>query len=236
MKRPMATLPALLAAAVSLSLTCFPLPDLSAAGKPPSDDGTMRPVPKAVCGPGDHPETGLQGQVPAVLRMQGFQGFNCNLELVAQSRGDGANWQSDQYKQRHGSKVEHVCAYYGTAATTANRTHVGVPVVDITNAASPTTTAYLTTTSMLDPWESLKVNERRQLLAADNGRNAAGGPFVDVYDLSNDCRSPQLLASVPVGTGTDGGPVAPILGHEGSWAPDGLTYYGGDMRNGGGEG
>jgi len=235
MKRSIPTLPALLAAAVSLSLTCFPLLDVSAAGKSPRDSGAMGPVPKAVCGPNDHPETGLQGQVPAVLRMQGFQGFNCNLELVAQSRGDGANWQSDEYKQRHGSKVEHVCAYYGTAATTANRTHVGVPVVDITNAANPTPTAYLTTTSMLDPWESLKVNERRQLLAADNGRNAAGGPFVDIYDLSNDCRSPQLLASVPVGTGTDGGPVAPILGHEGSWAPDGLTYYGGDIRTGGGQ-
>ena len=33
--------------------------------------------------------------------------------------------------------------------------------------------------------------------------------------------------SVPVGTGADGGIVATIVGHEGSFAPDGLTYYGG---------
>src|SRR5256885_14501243 len=39
-------------------------------------------VTKAVCGPEDHPETALQGQVPASLRATGFQGFNCNLKLV----------------------------------------------------------------------------------------------------------------------------------------------------------
>ena len=65
---------------------------------------------------------------------------------------------------------------------------MGVPVIDITDNSNPTPTAYLTTTSMLDPWESLKVNERRQLLAADNGQNGGGGPEVDIYDLSGDCR------------------------------------------------
>jgi hypothetical protein len=80
---------------------------------------------------------------------------------------------------------------------------------------------------MLDPWESLKVNAKRQLLGADNGHNNAGGPEIDIYDLSGDCREPQLLASVAVGTGKDGGDIAPVIGHEGSWAPDGLTYYGG---------
>src|SRR5205823_5822360 len=51
-------------------------------------------VPKAVCGPNDHPETALQGQVPAAMRAAGFKGFNCNLELLGQSKGDGANWQT----------------------------------------------------------------------------------------------------------------------------------------------
>src|SRR5258708_35164919 len=60
------------------------------------DDGGKIPltVPKAVCGPEDHPETGLQGQVPAALRATGFQGFNCNLRLVSQSKNDGGNWQT----------------------------------------------------------------------------------------------------------------------------------------------
>jgi len=198
-------------------------------------------VPKAQCGPHDRPETGLQGQVPAALRAAGFMGFNCNLELIGQSRGDGGNWQSAEFRDRerperfdrwgrgHGHRPERVCGYHTTAspALSGPRANFGVPVLDLTNPRHPTPTAHLTTTSMLDPWESLKVNERRQLLAADNGQNGAGGPEVDIYDVSDDCRFPQLLASVPVGTGADGGIVASVIGHEGSWAPDGLTYYGG---------
>jgi hypothetical protein len=198
-----------------------------------SDQGPVPlTIPKATCGPNDHPETGLQGQVPAPLRAAGFKGFNCNLELIGQSKGDGANWQTAEFRHGHAR----VCAYHGTASPalslpTRNPATFGVPVIDITNPSAPTTTGHLQTISMLDPWESLKVNERRQLLAADNGQNGGGGPEVDIYDVSSDCRFPQLLASLPVGTGTDGsGVVAPIIGHEGSWAPDGLTYYGGDLR------
>jgi hypothetical protein len=204
-------------------------------------------VPKATCGPNDRPETALQGQVPAAMRAAGFNGFNCNLMLVGQARGDGANWQTTQFKQRlrqgedddqdHDrgrGNTQRVCGYHGTAAAARSlpgRTNFGVRVLDLTDPSDPTITAYLNTPAMHDPWESLKVNERRQLLGADNGQNGGGGPEVDIYDISQDCRFPQLLASMPVGTGADGGMVAPIIGHEGSWAPDGLTYYGGDIRN-----
>src|SRR5947208_12766639 len=115
-------------------------------------------VPKAVCGPHDKPETALQGQVPAALRAAGFKGFNCNLELIGQSRGDGANWQTTQFTE--GNRR---CAYHGTAFTTANRMHTGVPVIDISEPSAPTPQSYLDTTAMKDPWESLKVNERRKL-------------------------------------------------------------------------
>src|SRR5690242_10603956 len=129
------------------------------------------PVPKAVCGPGDKPETALQGQVPAALRAAGFQGFSCNLQLVGQVRGEGANWQTTEWREGKG-KTKKVCAYHGTAApsfpanfalTLPARTNLGVRVIDITNPSAPVNTAYLQTTSMLDPWESLKINERRQL-------------------------------------------------------------------------
>src|SRR5437879_2258056 len=59
------------------------------------------PVPKAVCGPGDRPETGLQGQVPASERAQpgGFQGWSCNLQLIAQVKGEGASWSADEMRE-----------------------------------------------------------------------------------------------------------------------------------------
>ena len=225
-------------------------------GKKDSDNKPIPvTVPKAVCGPHDRPETALQGQVPAALRAAGFKGFNCNLELIGQSRGDGANWQTTQFKQRargergdddrddddgddrdggHGKNDTRICGYHGTASPTLSlpgRAHLGVAVLDLTDAKNPAPTAYLSTTAMLDPWESLKVNERRQLLAADNGQNGGAGPEIDIYDLSDDCRYPQLLASVAVGKadGSTGVP-ATVTGHEGAWAPDGLTYYGGDLR------
>src|SRR5277367_5560731 len=214
---------------------------------PPAIADQLKPpppltVPKATCGQRDHPETALQGQVPAYLRAMGFQGFNCNLELVGQVRSDGANWQSDEFREHRDDRRDHTCAYHGTAYATATgpstgRTQIGVPVIDMTNPSAPVPTSYLTSISMLDPWESLKVNTPRELLAADNAHNGGGGqggPEVDVYDLSVDCRFPQLLASRAVGTGTDGGMVSPIFpnGHEGAFAPDGLTYYRGDLANG----
>src|SRR5437660_7075813 len=73
------------------------------------------PVPKAVCGPGDKPETGLQGQVPAALRAAGFQGFSCNLKLIGQVRDEGANWQSTEWREGREGRNKKVCAYHGTA-------------------------------------------------------------------------------------------------------------------------
>jgi len=220
-----------------------------AAEESESSDAGPRTVPKAVCGPEDRPETGLQGQVPAALRAAGFQGFNCNLKLIGQSKNDGGNWQTTEFKERRqavsdgeggdpADKPLHVCGYYGSQSPalspkTRDPATYGVRVVDLTEPRKPTLTGYLQTSSMLDPWESLKVNERRQLLAADQGANGGGGPAVDIYDVSEDCRSPQLLASIAVGTGADGAAPAPVapIGHEGSFAPDGLTYYIGDTTH-----
>src|SRR5438445_9619006 len=174
-----------------VAFSCIALSTFLAGGSSGEEEEDAAPltVAKATCGADDHPETALQGQVPAALRAAGFHGFNCNLKLVGQSRGDGANWQSTEFRDEH----HHICAYHGTSFSTANRTHLGVPVIDVTEPEAPTPTGYLATTSMLDPWESLKVNERRQLLGADNGHNVGGGPEVAIYDVSGDCRTPQLL-------------------------------------------
>jgi hypothetical protein len=91
----------------------------------------------------------------------------------------------------------------------------------------------LTTPAMLDSWESLRVNERRQILIGDNGQNGGGGAEVDIYDLSGDCSNPQLLSSTQIGSRPgDAAPPRAVVGHEGNIAPDGLTYYVGNTRNG----
>src|SRR6266852_6181864 len=214
-----------------LALLGFSLPALG-GGAPSQENALLVPVPRAVCGPGDHPESALQGQVPAALRASGFQGFNCNLQLIGQSRGDGASWQHAFFKDRAG----HNCAYYDTSSPvngTANRTHLGTVVIDVSNPTNPTPTAYLSSLAMLDPWESLKVNAQRQLLGGEDGTNATGTSQLDLYDISGDCTHPQLLSSVATGTAANGDgaalPTGQILaGHEGNFSPDGLTWYSGD--------
>src|SRR5712671_4289314 len=108
-----------------VTLSCIALWGVAQGGKPSVGGSVPLIVPKATCGPNDHPETGLQGQVSAALRASGFKGFNCNLELVGQSKGDGANWQTAEFRSAsgngnsngkgNGKKDGIVCAYHGTA-------------------------------------------------------------------------------------------------------------------------
>lgn len=203
---------------------------------PPVVFSEIVPKPTA-CATGDQPETGLQGQVPAALRAAGFKGFNCNIGLVGQLQGEGGNWSSATFKDKAGNR----CAYHSTGSPTnfgtgasAGRQNPGVPVINITDPAKPVRTMSLTTKAMLDPWESLRVSHNRQLLVADNGTNSGGGPEVDVYDLSQDCRAPQLMSSIALtySTGDPAAPEKPINGHEGAISPDGLTYYVGSLTSG----
>src|SRR5215469_18765008 len=55
-------------------------------------DGFPGSVPRAICGPGDHTESGLQGQTTTQERFSGDseRAYNCNLELVGRYRGEGA--------------------------------------------------------------------------------------------------------------------------------------------------
>ena len=168
------------------------------------------PVPPATCGPGSVPEHGLQGEVPKADRDSGRSrlGYHCNLELVGQYQGEGQSWQNAWYGH---------CDYFNTVFPGRER-RPGVQVVDVSDPAHPRLTVTLTTPAMLGPHESLKVNQRRGLLGAVAAWSPAGNEpvFFDVYDLTADCAHPVLRASVPLNM---------PIGHEGNWAPDGLTYY-----------
>jgi hypothetical protein len=177
-------------------------------GDPKSNTGLMGPAPRAHCGPGDRTEGGLQGQVTPEERFSGDSelGYNCNLELVGQYRGEGAFSQG-------GPTYFGDCAYYGTDRVTARQQHLGVTVIDASDPQHPRVSAYLDDTpAMLAPHETLKVHAKRKLLVA--GQN--NGPNFAVYDLSADCRHPVLLSSIDL-PGSEG--------HMGNFAPDGRTYY-----------
>ncbi|MEW6471397.1 MAG: hypothetical protein AB1679_03920 [Actinomycetota bacterium] len=187
---------------------------LAAVGLAPTPVGSAAPVadravPAADCGPGSLPETGLQGQVPQSDRDSGrsTQGYRCNLQLVGQHQGEGASIQNAWYGD---------CDYYGTAIGGPVR-NPGVQVVDVADPARPKVTARLVSPAMTEPWESLKVHEARGLLAAVHGGVGLGPVFFDVYDVKTDCRAPRLLSSLPLPSN--------IIGHEGTWAPDGRTYW-----------
>ena len=180
-------------------------------------------VAKATCGPNDKPETALQGQVTAAERAAGFEGTNCNLTLVGQSKNEGAAWSAAVFRDRAGR----VCAYWGTELPSVNRQNPGVAVINMTSPASPFYVMSLTTPGMILPHESLRVHVGRQILIADR----TAGPNLDIYDLSGGCDNPQVISTTLPGTGEPGSTVSPrpVMGHEGMISHDGLTYYMGNL-------
>jgi hypothetical protein len=177
--------------------------------------GSMGPVPKANCGPGDRTESGLQGQTTPQERLSGDSelGYNCNLELVGKYQGEGA------YSQ-DGPTFFGDCAYYGTDNITSLQQHHGVVVVDVSDSQHPQASAFLDDSpAMLAPHESLKVHAQRGLLVAGQ----FNGPGFAVYDVSADCRHPVLKSSI-VMNGS--------FGHQGNFAPDGMTFYLTQMNRG----
>src|SRR5262252_5454129 len=118
-------------------------------------------VPKAVCGAGDHTESGLQGQTTPQERSSGDsqRAYNCNLQLVGQYQGEG-NYSQD------GPAYAGSCAYYATDRVTSLQKHLGITVIDASDPQHPVPTAYLDDTpAALNPHETVKHNDRRNLLA-----------------------------------------------------------------------
>src|SRR5438128_233323 len=98
-------------------------------------------VPKANCGPGDHTESGFQGETTVQERFSGDsqRAYNCNLELVGQEPQDEFQGAFSQ----DGPAYSGECAYYGTdrAATLQ-----GIKVIDVSDPQHPRVSAHLTDT------------------------------------------------------------------------------------------
>jgi hypothetical protein len=120
--------------------------------------------------------------------------------------------------ERYVDAAGHDCAYYDTTLmfpTNALDAEGGVNVMDMSNPAKPTLTTRLLTPAMDTPHESLVLSRERGLLAAVAGNLTTNVGQIDIYDISNDCRQPELRSSTPMG----------FLGHESGLSPDGKTFY-----------
>jgi len=173
-----------------------------------SSDGFPASVPKAICGPGEHTESGLQGETTVQERFSGDseRAYNCNLELVGQEDQDTFQ---GAYSQ-DGPAYYDVCAYYGNDRPATGQ---GIKVIDASDPAHPRVSAQLTDTpAALNAHETVATNANTRLLVAGQ----TDGPNFAVYDIS-DCRHPVLKGSVNASSSS--------FHHMGAFAPDGKTYY-----------
>jgi hypothetical protein len=206
-----------------LALTGVPTP----ARAPVQEDvqRPLAPVPPAICGPGSRPLAGEQGRVTAaaIASPAAAAGWTCNLAQVGHfaSPGGFRVW-------RYVDQAGHVCAFYDTSivsplnvVSAAAGPSPGVEVLDMSNPAHPVGTDVLTSLPMLAPHESLNLNAKRGLLAAELGNATTYPGLMSIYDISHDCRHPIL----------DSTTLAVRFGHESGFSPDGNTFY-----IGGGEG
>ena len=176
------------------------------------------PTPQIACDSQSLPETGVQGRVPKaeVDNGRAAKGYTCNTAMVGH-QGNSGGFRVERYIDAAG----HECAFYDstllfpTNLKNGATSEIGVYVLDMTDHAHPVFTTNLTTPAMVSPHESLRLNQKRGLLVADMGYPTFNPGFVDVYDVSKDCRHPVLDSSTPLG----------ILGHESAFSPDGTVFY-----------
>ena len=199
-------------AALGLVVTQNPGGGASAASAP-----SMAATPGVRCDKGSLPES-TQGRVPAadVASGRAALGYTCNARMVSHF-GTTGGFRVERYKDTAG----HICGYYDSTllfakdVAAAGTETTGTYVMDLTDPAHPVHTDTLRTPAFQTPHESVRLNQKRGLLVADMGYPTFQPGFVDVYDVTADCRHPAFRSSTPLG----------VLGHEGGFSPDGNTFW-----------
>ncbi len=169
------------------------------------------------CDKGSMPET-VQGKAPKADYDSGraAKGYFCNARMISHY-GVSGGYRVERYVDAAG----HECAYWDSTLLWPHNVPdqgtegPGVYVMDMHDPAHSVHTDTLRTPAMQSPHESLRLNVKRGLLVADMGYPTWNPGFVDVYDVTKDCRHPVLDSSTPMG----------VLGHEGGFSPDGKTFY-----------
>ncbi|MFT5563318.1 MAG: hypothetical protein ACI970_000029 [Myxococcota bacterium] len=197
-------------------------PALARALEPP-----LTATPQGACGPGSRPESGVQGRVSRLDMQSGraAEGYTCNTELVSSHKsavvegntlGTIGGFKVHRYVDGAGNE----CAYYDTTLlfpTNLGDQEGGVVVLDMSDSSDPVATATLRTPGMVSMHETLVISEERGILA---GISAAAEPIelpavLDLYDLTQDCRQPQLISSTPM----------PVLAHESGMSANGDLFW-----------
>ncbi len=208
MRRPSLRTLSLLSCA-ALAITAFPAS--SAGPKQPA------PTPGIACDKGSLPEK-TQGRAPLsdVASGRYAKGYTCNATEISHF-GTRGGYRVERYVDKAG----HECAYYDTTllfpkdAKDQGTDGPGTYVMDMTDPAHPVHTDTLRSFAFDSPHESVRLNQKRGLIVADAANPTAYPGVVDIFDVSADCRTPKFVSSTPLG----------ILGHEGGFAPDGMTFY-----------
>lgn len=179
----------------------------------------LQPVPRAACDAQSDPLAAqVQGRVTwaAVNAPGAADGWRCNLSLVSHFNSPGG-FRVWRYTDKQGQ----TCAYYDTSfvsplniVSLAGGPTLGVFVLNMDDPAQPVHTDTLTSLAMLAPHESLNLNRKRGLLAAEVGNAATLPGSMAIYDVSEDCQHPRLLGTEPT-----------IFGHESGFSPDGKTFW-----------
>ncbi|HVE99533.1 MAG TPA: hypothetical protein VNA12_10195 [Mycobacteriales bacterium] len=203
-----------LAAAGFVLVAVEALAAVSASSQTKVDPG---PVPRATCGPGSHPETGMQGRIPPtdIASGRADSGYDCNVSLVGLLKTGNAGWKVARYG---------TCAYFngdpgGLPLGLTTTSVPGTYVADVSDPARPTVTDVLRTPAMSSPHESMALDARRGLLMATLANFFTAPGVLEIYDIKTDCRHPRLISTLP----------SAVLGHEGNLSSDGLTYYSGSL-------
>lgn len=143
--------------------------------------------------------------------------FSCNMQLLGHY-GTRGGYKVERYIDKQG----HECAIYDSTllfpkdAISTGQDLTGAFVLDMTDPSHPVRTTTLLAPAMQSPHESMALNQARGLLAAVTSNPAVGPPSLATYDVTADCRNPTMEPpSVAAISG----------GHEGNWAPDGMTFY-----------
>lgn len=209
---PMFLVGGLLTAAPALAQVVVPEPPLL-------------PTPQAECGPGSNPEIGMQGRVSQEEMDSGraAEGYWCNAEMLGSHKvqlpvgntiGNIAGFKVHRFVDSAGNE----CGFYDSTSkfpTGTTDTGLGVVVLDMSDPTNPTETARLTTPGVIQPHESLVLNEQRGILAAATGTLSTLNAILDIYDISDNCLQPTLLSTTPL----------PALGHESGITADGSIYW-----------